>query len=400
MNRLDFYRALATESDTRILFMVIDGLGGLPHPETGLTELEAAATPTLDRLARQGECGLTTPILPGVTPGSGPAHIALFGYDPVRWQVGRGVLAALGVGFELQPGDVAARINFCTLDSSGNITDRRAGRIDDAVGSMLVERLDGIELDDAVRCSVRHVKQYRACVVLQGSGLDGRVADTDPQRTGVPPLAAAALDRAAAKTAKLAARFVDSATQLLRDQQKANGITLRGFDSYHPLPSFADVYRLKATAVAAYPMYRGVARLAGMSVRAAADDPDDLAAKVKEAAESDFVFLHFKATDSRGEDGDYNGKVREIERADRLLAELSDAFDVVMVTGDHSTPCKLCMHSWHPVPVLISSDRGRRHGATEFGETACLLGSLGQVRSMDILPLVLAHAAKLEKFGA
>ncbi len=399
MDRLDFYRSLATPSDRRILFMVLDGLGGLPNAETRLTELEAARTPTLDDLAAAGECGLAVPVRPGITPGSGPAHIALFGYDPVENQVGRGVLAALGVEFDLCPGDVAARINFCTLDGAGNVVDRRAGRIDDVMARPLVERLDGIDPGDGIECSVRHVKQYRACVVWRGAELDGRVADTDPQRTGVPALEPLALADDARPTAELAARFVDSARQVLGDQDVANGVLLRGFDVFQPLPSFTDLYGLKAAAVASYPMYLGAARLAGMSAYRAADTVEALAATVDSVADHDFVFLHYKSTDSRGEDGDYDGKVAEIEKADALLAGLRTDFDVIMVTGDHSTPSHMRAHSWHPVPLLIHSDRARQDRCA-FGERACRQGSLGSVRSMDVLPLVLAHAGRLRKFGA
>ena len=399
MDRTELLRSLARDGDRRILYYVVDGLGGLPHPDSGLTELETAATPTFDELARTGECGLTTPVLPGVAPGSGPAHIALFGYDPLRHPVGRGVLAALGVEFDLRPGDVAARINFCTLDAAGRVIDRRAGRIGDEIGGPLAERLDGIELGE-VECFVRHVKQYRACVVFRGDGLDGRVADTDPQRTGVPPLAPRALVPEAETTAAAAARFVARARAVLAAEPAANGVLLRGFDRYRPLPGLGECYRLEPAAVAAYPMYLGVARLAGMRIHRCADTAEALAAGVRACAGHDFVFLHFKATDSRGEDGDFDGKVAAIEAADRLLAEVRDGFDVIMVTGDHSTPCRLRAHSWHPVPLLIWSDRCRRHGAETFGERACLAGSLGQLRSIDVLPLVLAHAGRLAKFGA
>lgn len=399
MDRLAFYRSLAMPSDRRILFMVLDGLGGLPHPDSGLSELETARTPTLDQLVAEGECGLTVPVLPGVTPGSGPAHIALFGYDPVVNQVGRGVLAALGVDFDLRQGDVAARINFCTLDEGGNVVDRRAGRIDDRLAVPLTERLDAIDLGADIECHVRHVKQYRACVVLRGDDLDGRITDTDPQRTGVPPLAPQALAAAAGPTADLAARFAEAARHALTDQTAANGVLLRGFDEFRPLPSFADLYGLRAAAVASYPMYLGAARLAGMSTHRVPDTPDDLVAMVDSLADRDFIFLHFKATDSRGEDGDFEGKVAEIEKADALLARLRASFDVTMVTGDHSTPARMRSHSWHPVPLLIHSDQARGSEGG-FGERACAQGSLGHVRSIDILPLVLAHAGRLRKFGA
>lgn len=397
--RLRLYRSLAVPSDRRILYFVIDGVGGLPHSASGATELETARTPTFDRLARNGDCGLATPVLPGVTPGSGPAHLALFGYDPVALQVGRGVLAALGVGFDLAEGDVAARINFCSLDEDGNVVDRRAGRIGDDIGAPLAERLDTIELE-GIEVIVRHVKQYRACVVFRGPGLDGAVADTDPQATGVPPRAPEARERSAERTAELAARFVSAARALLADQERANGVLLRGFDSYRPLPGFADLYQLRAAAVAAYPMYRGVARLCGMEAFAVADDVGELAAGVRELRDRDFVYVHFKSTDSRGEDGDFDGKAAQIEVADSLLEELAGDFDVIMVTGDHSTPAAMRTHSWHPVPLLIHGGPARAHDAEGFGERACARGSLGHIRSQDILPLVLAHAGRLRKFGA
>jgi len=402
--RPDFYRRLVRPADTRILYVVIDGVGGLPQESGDRTELEAAHTPVLDRLAREGTTGLITPVLPGVTPGSGPAHLALFGFDPVENLVGRGVLSALGIGVELEPGDVAARINLCTLDADGNVTDRRAGRIDGPEARPLVERLDGVELADGVSTTVRHVKQYRACVVLRGPGLDGRIADTDPQATGVPPREPEPLHPDAEPTARLVARFVERARELLSDQERANGVLLRGLDTFQPLPSFSELYGVRAGAVAAYPMYRGVARMAGMRVFPAEDTPDDLARGVVEAAgEHDFVFLHWKSSDSRGEDGDFDAKVAAIEGADGLMGRLVDnpgGWDVIMVTGDHSTPAAMRSHSWHPVPLLIHGGPSRRDEADAFGETACRHGALGALRSIDVLPLVLARAGRLGKYGA
>ncbi len=403
MNRLEIYSQIAHPADNRILYYVIDGLGGLPLTPGGPTELEAAKTPTLDRLAREGSSGLITPVLPGVAPGSGPAHLALFGYDPVETLVGRGVLAALGIGFDLRPGDVAARINFCTVDAEGNVVDRRAGRIDTPVGAPLAERLDAIELDGDVECFVRHVKQYRACVILRGAGLDGRIADTDPQATGVPAKEPVPRHADAEATAALAAQFIAKASELLVDQEQASGVLLRGFDTYRPLPSMVDLYGLRPAAVAAYPMYRGVARAVGMQVFEAEDGIEGLAQATRDAvAEHDFVYVHYKTTDSRGEDGDFDAKVKEIENADRVAERLlENDFDVVMVTGDHSTPAVMASHSWHPVPVLISGGPCRANaGGDGFGETACLQGALGTFPSMDLLPLVLAQAGRIGKFGA
>ena len=403
MDRLSLYRSLARPADTRILYYVVDGIGGLPREAGGKTELEAAATPTFDRLANEGSTGLLTPVAPGVAPGSGPGHLSLFGFDPLETTMGRGVLAALGIGFDLQPGDVAARINFCSLDGDGNVTDRRAGRIGSDIGAPLAERLDGIELDSGIECIVRHVKEYRACVVLRGGELDGRVADTDPQETGVAPWAPRALDTAAAATAALASEFIAKATDLLSAQEKANGVLLRGFDAYAPLPSFADLYGVKPAAVAAYPMYRGVARAVGMTVFASQDTIESRVDLTRTAMQDhDFAFVHFKTTDSRGEDGDFDGKVEHIELADQTLERLLEiGFDVVMVTGDHSTPATYRAHSWHPIPVLVHGPDCRVNASQDgFGETACLTGALGPLLSMDVLPVVLAHAGRLAKYGA
>ena len=401
---MSLYSSLARPGESRILYYVVDGLGGLPPVRGELTELEAAATPTFDRLAREGSTGLLTPVLPGVAPGSGPGHLSLFGFDPTTTIVGRGVLAALGIGFELKAGDVAARINFCTLDEAGNVADRRAGRIGSDEARPLVERLDGVEVAPDVECIVRHVKEYRACVVFRGSGLDGRVADTDPQATDVPPKPPTPLHPEAARTAELVTTFIACAVEALADQERANGVLLRGFDTCHPLPSLSDLYGLQPASVAAYPMYRGVARAVGMTVYEAEDEVESRVELTRRAlAEGhDFVFVHFKATDSRGEDGDFDAKVEQIERADETASRLlEEGFDVVMVTGDHSTPATYRAHSWHPVPVLIWGPHCRANASLEgFGETACLTGALGSLRSMDLLPLVLAHAGRIGKFGA
>ena len=399
VDRLTFYQRLAQSSDKRILLVVLDGLGGLPREPGGPTELEEASTPVMDRLAREGENGLMTPVLPGVAPGSGPAHLALFGYDPIAHPVGRGVLAALGVGIDLRPGDVAARINLCTLDRQGQILDRRAGRISSEEAVPLIRRL--AEVDVGLETIVRLVKEYRACVVFRGSELDGRIADTDPQRIGVPPLTPVPLVAEATDMANQVACFIEGAQEALADHEDANGVLLRGFDSYAPLPSFGELYRLRAAAVATYPMYRGVARLAGMVPIEVGDTLEELADGVRSCGEYDFVYLHYKYTDSRGEDGDFGAKVREIERADELIGMVLDCgFDVITVTGDHSTPSRLRMHSWHPVPVLLWSDCCRQDGAKDFSEKACGIGSLGPIGSIDLLPLALAHAGRLGKFGA
>ncbi|MBM3307345.1 MAG: 2,3-bisphosphoglycerate-independent phosphoglycerate mutase [Candidatus Eisenbacteria bacterium] len=392
--------AVATPTGGKIVLVVADGLGGLPHPTTGLTELETARTPNLDALAAEGVTGLHVPIAPGISPGSGPAHMALFGYDPVRYLIGRGVLEALGIGFELKAGDVAARLNFATVDAHGRITDRRAGRISNEKCVELCSRLDAIELP-GVRLFVRPVKEHRAVAVLRGDGLAGGLNDTDPQRTGVPPLPLTATDPGQRRTAELLTLFVERAREMLKAEPKANAVTLRGIAARDPIPTFGERYRMRAAAVAEYPMYRGVAGLVGMTVLDAAP-PGEVAAAVGRAfADFDFFFVHFKKTDSTGEDGSFDAKVAATERLDALVPSLvALGPDVLVVTGDHSTPSALASHSWHPVPVVLRAKSARRDAVRAFGESQCLAGGLGTVRAVDLMPLMMAHAGRLLKFGA
>lgn len=402
MADLDLMRKLALPSDRRIVLLVLDGLGGLPRESDGKTELEAAHTPNLDRLAQQGITGQSSPIGYGITPGSGPAHLALFGYDPIRYQVGRGVLSALGVGFDLQPYDVAARGNFCTTDRHGIITDRRAGRIPSETGAELCELLDEIEIEGA-DTFVRLVREYRFVLVLRSLGLSPRIPDTDPQQVGLRPLPAMAEVPEAQHTADLVNRWLAEAKARLEDRHPANTVTLRGFGQDPALPKFKDTFKLKAAVVAVYPMYRGVSRLVGMDV-IPVDHP--ISNEFKTVADHwdqyDFFFVHVKYTDSRGEDGDFEAKKTVIEEADEALPILLDLQpDVLVVTGDHSTPSQLKSHSWHPVPTLIwAPGTTRSDAATAFGETECSRGGLGIFPTAELMPLALAHAQRLAKFGA
>ncbi len=393
--------AIATASGGKIVLLVADGLGGLPDPETGLTELETAKTPNLDALARDGVTGLHVPIAPGITPGSGPAHMALFGYDPVEYLIGRGVLEALGIDFDLKPGDVAARINFATLDGAGMITDRRAGRISTDKCTELSAKLDTIKLP-GVELSFRPVKEHRAVLVLRGDGLAGGLNDTDPQATGVPPLDVRGETMEEERTAELLNSFVSQAGAILKDEPKANAITLRGIATREAIPTFEERYNLRAAAIAQYPMYRGVAGLVGMNVLPVPDTLDEMAVLLREHYEEyDFFFMHFKYTDSTGENGDFPGKVAATEQFDTIIPSIADvATDVLLVTGDHSTPSLLASHSWHPVPVLLRSRNSRRDPCESFGETSCLGGALGVIRGVDLMPLMLAHARRLAKLGA
>ncbi len=398
-------KPLLRPNGSKIVLLVMDGLGGLPIEPNGPTELEFAATPNMDRLAAEGTLGQTIPIRPGITPGSGPAHLALFGYDPLHHPVGRGVLSALGVGLEVRPGDVAARGNFCTMDSEGKITDRRAGRIPSEESAPLVEKLAQIKIP-GVEIEVRQVKEYRFVVVMRGEGLSPDLADTDPQVTGVPPLPVKPTKDtpAARRTAELFNQWIAEARKLLADQPKANCVTLRGFATDPELPKFDESYGLKAACVAVYPMYKGVARLVGMDIISfEGESPEDEFAAVAEHwDEYDFFFVHIKKTDSKGEDGDFAGKAHIIETVDAALPRLLALKpDVLMITGDHSTPARLRSHSWHPVPFLLWAPASARPDSqTRFGETACAQGGLGTFQAHDAMPLALAHALRLEKFGA
>jgi len=403
-------RDLATEAKTKIVLLVMDGLGGLPRTPSGLTELETANKPNLNRLAREGTLGLSVPVRLGISPGSGPAHLALFGYDPVQYDIGRGVLEAFGVGVPVGAQDVAARGNFCTVDAQGLITDRRAGRIASEKSAPIVAKLAQIKIP-GVEIEVKPVKEYRFVVVFRGEGLLAEVEETDPQKVGAAPLPAiakpalSAVEGAAAQhTADIVNQWVTEARKLIKDEPQANTLTLRGFSSDPNLPKYRDVYKLKAACVAVYPMYKGVSQLVGMDVQKfEGDKPADEFAQVKKIwNDYDFFFIHIKPTDSRGEDGDFDGKVKVIEGVDEALPALLDLQpDVLIVTGDHSTPAKLKNHSWHPVPLLLWAPATHMPDlAGEFGERACTQGGLGRFPATDLMPLALAHALRLERYGA
>ncbi len=399
----EYLRDLLNQSKTKIVLLVMDGLGGLPVEPNGPTELEAARTPNMDRLAAEGTLGQIIPIRNGVTPGSGPAHLALFGYDPLRYEIGRGVLESFGINLPVHRGDVAARGNFCTLGPDGTITDRRAGRIPTDEAIPVVQKLKAIELP-GVEIDVEHVKEHRFAVVMRGEGLNDQIDDTDPQRTGVPPLPAKARVPEAEKTAELFNAWIAKALELLKNEPKANGLTLRGFSTDPGLPKFADAYGLKAACVAVYPMYRGVSKLVGMDViEFSGESPsDEFAAVARIWNDYDFVFIHIKKTDSKGEDGDFQGKAKIIEGVDEALPKLLDLKpDVLMITGDHSTPSRLKTHSWHPVPFLLWAPATvRPDDQAAFGETACARGGFGTFPALDIMSLALAHAGRMNKFGA
>jgi len=394
-------RDISIATPSKIVMLVIDGLGGLPDPRTGRTELETARIPNLDALAEKGICGLADPVVPGITPGSGPGHLALFGYDPVEFNIGRGVLEAVGIDIELGPEDIAARGNFCTIDASGVITDRRAGRISSEKCAELCKILDGLTIN-RVEIKVYPVREHRFVVVFKGEGLVPDVTESDPSRTGVAPLDIISLRPEAAKMADVVNRFVQKSKNLLAKYHPANMVLLRGFSRKPRFPTMPEIYKLNPIAIAVYPMYRGLARLVGMNVAATGTTlADEFATVAKTYQTHDFFFLHVKWTDTAGEDGDFSRKVRVLEEIDAALPALTALRpDVLVVTGDHSTPAVLKGHSWHPVPVLLCSEFCRPDGVTEFSEAACLAGGLGRISSTQIMPLAMANARKLTKFGA
>jgi 2,3-bisphosphoglycerate-independent phosphoglycerate mutase len=398
---LEFLHSLVQPATTKIVLCSLDGLGGLPRPSSGKSELETAHIPTLHGLAGRAACGLLRHVGPGITPGSGPGHLGLFGYDPLRYPVGRGVLEALGIDFELQPGDVAARGNFCSVDAQGRITDRRAGRISTEVCVRLVERLRQIRIE-GVHLLVEPVKEHRFVLVLRGAGLSGRLSETDPQQLGVPPLPVSALTPEAMRTAALVNAFVDAARERLHDAAPANMLLLRGFDQRPHLPLFPEVFGLRAAAIAAYPMYRGLARLVGMDVlKTGGTFAEEIDTLEQQWEHYDFFFLHYKDTDKAGEDGDFAAKVAALERLDAFVPEIvALAPDVFVVTGDHASPSVLAGHGWQPVPVAVA---GRYCGAdpvSAFTERACAAGTLGVLPAQHLMPLVMANALRLTKFGA
>jgi 2,3-bisphosphoglycerate-independent phosphoglycerate mutase len=394
-------RELCAANEKKIVLLVLDGLGGLPREPGGKTELETARTPNLDALAAASECGLHLPIGHGITPGSAPGHLALFGYNPLEYPIGRGVVAAMGIGFPMLPGDVAARMNFATLDESGAISDRRAGRIPTEKCAELCELLKKVSLK-GVEVSVKPVKDYRSVVVFRGKGLSDAVADTDPQALGVKPLDPVALDPKAERTAQVAKDFITAARKILAGQAPANGVLLRGFAELPHIPSMKALYKLNPVALAVYPDYKGVARLVGME---AIEDLADLEAQGK-ALESlwqrhDFFFIHHKYTDSRGEDGDFDAKVKEIEKVDAFLPRvLAMKPDLIIVTGDHSTPAVAKAHTAHPVPFLLNATEARPDGIASFGERECAKGVWGIIPASMLIRLALGYTGKLKKYGA
>jgi 2,3-bisphosphoglycerate-independent phosphoglycerate mutase len=400
MLKQDLIKSLSRSTPSRIVLLVIDGMGGLPHPVTGKTELETAMLPNLDALVSAGVCGLSVPVSAGITPGSAPGHTALFGYNPLEISIGRGVLEAVGIDFPAEKGDVFARGNFCTVDGKGNIADRRAGRISTELNAELCPLLE--MTIDGIKVLTAPVREHRFVVCFRGKGLSPQVTESDPQMEGIPPNPLKALDSSASKMAQVANTFVQKAAVILKDRKPANMILMRGFSQTPSVQSMKEIYQLKCAAIATYPMYRGLARLVGMDILATGQSfEDEIDTLKKNFTRYDFFFIHYKKTDAAGEDGDFDRKVKSLEELDSLIPEIMKLKpEVVVVTGDHSTPAILKAHSWHPVPTILNSLYCRSDDVTEFTEKVCLKGGLGMFPATDIMPLAMANALKLNKYGA
>lgn len=404
MRQVDLLSSLADESGTKILMIVMDGLGGLDFDGRG-TALEVANIPNMDVLASESACGLFDPVRPGITPGSGPGHLSLFGYDPLEFEIGRGILSALGVAFPIVAGDLAARANFATMAPRGFITDRRAGRIPTEKCIELCQELSDKISIPGVEIHIKPEKEHRAAVIFRGAGLSAGLSDSDPQHTGVPPLDVKALDEkneAAKSTAAMINEFLRKAKEVLAPHSPANMMLLRGFDQYQKIPTMPELYHLQCAAIATYPMYKGVARLVGMDIIEGASNLEEQVALLEKSwSDYTFFYFHVKYMDSRGEDGDFEGRVKVAEEFDTLLPRIRTLKpDVLIITGDHSTPAKMKAHSFHPVPVSLCADIARKDDVTQFSEKAFLYGALGRIHGTDIIPLALAHAGKLVKYGA
>ncbi len=393
--------SLAVQTDSKLLMVVIDGIGGLPV--RGRTELEAAKIPNLDRLASKAICGLIDPISYGITPGSGPSHLALFGYDPFRYEIGRGVMEALGIGLILKKDDLTARGNFATIDENGIIVDRRAGRISTEKNQEICKILQNeIKEVEGVHISIHPGKEHRFVIVFQGEGLRDDLTDADPQKDGQKATNTESLIPEAQRTAEMVNRYLKIANEVLKPFHPANTILLRGFSKIPDIPAMSERFKLRPAAVATYPMYRGLARLVGMEVLETGESPqEEVEALKKYFAHYDFFYLHFKKPDMAGEDGNFRMKVKALEEIDRIIpAILKLKPDVLVITGDHSTPAALKSHSWHPNPILLYSRYVRPDGIRRFTERHCQKGQLGRFPAVDIVPLMLANGLKLKKFGA
>ena len=403
----DIYSELTLQPKGKMALVVLDGIGDIATPEQGYqTPLEAAKTPNLDALAKESALGRLYPTAPGITPGSGPGHLGLFGYDPLEFQVGRGVIESLGLGLDLIPGDVAARANFCTLDDQNIVTDRRAGRIETSICEELCALLaEKIQKIDDVEVIVKPGKSHRFVVIFRGPGMEGPLSDSDPHREGLPIPPAQAVDATnakARKTAEIIGKFYQLALPVLRGRQPANGFLMRGIAHKPAIPTFDVRYKLKPACIAIYPMYKGLAQLVGMDkLEGSQNIAEEMRRYVKEYDNYDYFFIHFKNTDMYGEDGNFKAKTQAVEEFDAALPILLEKRpDVIAITGDHSTPCAVQGHSWHPQPVLLHSKYSGCDGLERFTEKAANCGSLGHFEAKYLIRHMQANLKMFDKFGA
>lgn len=429
MKHHDFLHELAldlsgrddAEGGHKVVLLILDGVGDVITRDQPRTPLDRAVTPNLDALAARSALGRIVPVAQGVTPGSGPGHLALFGYDPAapETDIGRGVLEALGVGMDVGRGDVLARGNFATADAAGELTDRRAGRPSNDENRRLVakmqESLDGEGLggeeQEGVEARLHAGEGHRFVLRLRGDGLSAELRDTDPQATGVPPKPPAAdgdsPSREARRTVGLVQRVVAAMERALADEEKANRALLRGFSSLPHLAPMNELYRLRCGAFAGYPLYRGVASVCGMDVVECGKGMGEVVDAVARHWEDfDYFFLHLKKPDMAGEDGDADAKARAIEAADAEIPRLMGLGSgghgpaALAITGDHSTPAPMAAHSWHPVPLLLHSRNCFVDEARRFTELEAIRGHVGTIPSMHLMGLLLANAGRLAKYGA
>ena len=404
---MDYERILPEiiqKNDKKILLLVIDGIGGLPNPETGKTELETANIPNLDYFAKIGSCGLLTPVLPGITPGSGPGHIALFGYDPIEIQIGRGILECLGIGLEVKKGEIAIRGNFATIDENRIVIDRRAGRIPTEENERIVNLIsENIKEIKGVKIKIKTVKEHRCAIILSGQNLSPEVSENDPGKEELPLKNIEPLSEEGKFTAEILNEFEEKVISLLKNlNSKAKCLLLRGFSTYPDIQTFENRYKLKACCIATYPMYKGISKLVGMDVIECGEKIEDEIETLKNVYNDyDFFFLHIKKTDSLGEDGNFEGKVKILEEIDRKIEPIKNMkFEAMAITGDHSTPSVLKSHSWHPVPVVVVSPNTLPDEVERFTERECSKGILGNIYSKNLIYILLACSLKLAKFGA
>ncbi|MFL2763517.1 MAG: 2,3-bisphosphoglycerate-independent phosphoglycerate mutase [Dehalococcoidia bacterium] len=396
---LPYLNIVTRNTDSKIIFLVIDGLGGYPD-KTGKSELEKAEIPNLDNLVKKSDCGLTIPVSHGITPGSGPGHLSLFGYDPVKYLLGRGVLETLGIDIDLKPNEIAARGNFCTVDNNGYIIDRRANRIHTNISSKIVKELQNIKIP-GIEFKIYSVKDHRFVLIMNGDNLSPEISETDPQLPGLKPLEVRPLSNDSNATASMINKFLNEAKTILSPRETANMILLRGFSKLPNLPNFNLNYKLNACAIAAYPMYRGLSKLLGMDVLNTGDTFDKEIETLKENFNKyNFFFLHYKPADAAGEDGDFDKKVKTLEDLDKVIPIIKDiGADVLVIAGDHSTPAILGSHSWHPVPLMIHTNNSTNNNVKQFTEKDLIHGNLGTFHATKLMMLSLANAGKLNKYG-